>query len=660
MLALPAFMSASAQQPRRLFVNQTGYARHGVKRFTAVGVADKTAFELIDRRSGRRCHLGLLHGGVGDFSSAHLGPGASDGGAYVLRLVDDPAVQSDPFDIGPHLPVSAGLDMVVPFLTDVRSLIGTHPSAYGGRAFRDGTFYSYETASLITLWCAHPDYFLNLPRRIERQSDCDRLLDPNFHWIRDTGDTGALETARRYYRELPPPIGGDVPDAIALIHWGIGFSLLSPVSQDPSDQTTPAAIHAQTVEEFAFFLHALPTLRQWFAPEFTRRVQEVATTLWPKVGLFDVITEVGGLKGRHAPGHSILPNLMMAEAVRAADPAAAQRHTAAARAQAAWIIANVDLTDPRYTKGQRQSENRLATGLCALLLHHPDSAPPGLADFLRRYAAVIEARSENMWDFRRWDETQWGPPRWSAESPQPAVVKPGSGWNDVGNVAGLPGVTAWLARVDSSRAARLRAIGVAHLDTLAGRNPIGAHAANHGVKDYFGVERGWPVHYPPDICARLELVRGTLSSSASNEHYPYNPSGAFRHPEGWVAFNASYNMSLAELITLDGTIGVEDVDGRPIETWPAARPVRLFADIPRGIGTHLIDTVTLRLDGAGETRSFTLAWNGSRFTLAQPVRLDRHLADDGTATLRYGHGYWSNALTVHRRGETIFVDRNAA
>ena len=98
---------------------------------------------------------------------------------------------------------------------------------------------------------------------------------------------------------------------------------------------------------------------------------------------------------------------------------------------------------------------------------------------------------------------------------------------------------------DAARADRLREIGVAHFDHLFGRNPVGAHSCAQGPEQFEGVERGWPKHFPEDVCARLELVRGVLNSSAASEHFPFNPGGAFRHPEGWTAFNAAFNVGLA-------------------------------------------------------------------------------------------------------------------
>ena len=71
-------------------------------------------------------------------------------------------------------------------------------------------------------------------------------------------------------------------------------------------------------------------------------------------------------KGRHAPGHSIEPNLLMhAVALREQRPDAPD-YLAAAQTQARWIVEQLDWNDPRTTKGHRMSEHKTITGLVRL------------------------------------------------------------------------------------------------------------------------------------------------------------------------------------------------------------------------------------------------------------------------------------------------------
>ena len=59
------------------------------------------------------------------------------------------------------------------------------------------------------------------------------------------------------------------------------------------------------------------------------------------------------------------------------------------------------------------------------------------------------------------------------------------------------------------------------------------------------IERGWPKKFQDNTCARLETTRGALSSSPGTEMYPFNPGGKYRHLEGWVNYNAAWNVALA-------------------------------------------------------------------------------------------------------------------
>ena len=64
---------------------------------------------------------------------------------------------------------------------------------------------------------------------------------------------------------------------------------------------------------------------------------------------------------------------------------------------------------------------------------------------------------------------------------------------------------------------------------------------------FTGIERGWPRSHPDNVCARLELCRGSISAGPGTEMFPFNPEGSFRHPEGWVNYGATWCISLAYL-----------------------------------------------------------------------------------------------------------------
>ncbi len=176
---------------------------------------------------------------------------------------------------------------------------------------------------------------------------------------------------------------------------------------------------------------------------------------------------------------------------------------------------------------------------------------------------------------------------------------------------------------------------------MAGRNPLGAHAASRATIDYAGAERGWPVQYTRDVCARLELVRGSLSSSAADEHYPFNPDGAFRHPEGWTGFNAAYNVSLAVLVH----------DRTSLNARPAGRGrVRLSLAIPRGFGERALRHIDLRLKSGGNKRTIRADWTGEAFVTAafDPAKLVKATA---SVEVAYGWGIFESTLRLRRSAD---------
>jgi len=52
------------------------------------------------------------------------------------------------------------------------------------------------------------------------------------------------------------------------------------------------------------------------------------------------------------------------------------------------------------------------------------------------------------------------------------------------------------------------------------------------------------------------LISGSLSSLPGSEMYPFNPNGKPRHGEGWTAYNANWNVSLAYLNFYEGVSSV--------------------------------------------------------------------------------------------------------
>ncbi len=553
-LMLSEAASAIPTDQHIIALNQVGFETGRPKRFTAPLSPEGSRFEVRQVGSDKALFCGEIRQRLGDFSE--FKPADCDE-EYVVVVVggDLKPGQSDPFTIRRNLYGEQFWQGAVDFLIDARSVVGTHPSAYGGCPWRDGTYYDFIVPSLVELYLADPARVEAMPVQMNWAKDKARVLSPDFRFdAKNPHSEGVMDAVRRYYIELEPPKAG-APDAVQLVHWGLGYYLMNPATRDPSGDPLPKQIHSQTVEQFAFLLHAWPRLRQWLPRSFYERCRDFAFEQWKQAGLLEVDplwdtktyltpaqmegpNPTGGplhpYKGRHAPGHSIQPNLLLFEVAKREHRRDAVLYLNAARTQAQWIIEHLDWNDPRTTKGQRMSEFKTLTSLVWLLEHYPEQSPPGLKQKLAEWAHVAIKRSDNMWDFRRYDlQDHWTIPK----------------LNEPGNLVAFTAsalAASWVMD-DTALKRRLQELAVAQLDNVFGRNPRLAAAPEYSDKGWPLIERGWPKPFPDNTCARLELTRSSLSASPGTEMYPFHPTGAYRHAEGWVNFNAAWNVALAYL-----------------------------------------------------------------------------------------------------------------
>jgi hypothetical protein len=570
-------------RPAIVSVNQSGYNSRLPKRFTAPLASDGDEFIITKQQEHKPLFKGTIQKGIGDFSAFNPA-GTKD--QFVITVTDHKSnTVSYPFGIGRFWLENAFIQPALDFMIDDRSVVGTHPSAYGGGPWRDWTYYTSEVPSMVLQYMANPSAYDNLPVQLNYDQDKARVLSPGFTYVLDLEGQNALATTRKYYTELDPPVGSHVPDIIQLMHWGIGFYMLNPVTMDPSGDPEGRRLHAQTVEQFAYFLYGFPLYKQYFTEGFYKRARDFAFNSWADAGLYAVYTDIGTGKGRECPGHSILPNLMMYEvALKEGDNKAAAKFFKAAFEQTSWIINNLDWNDPRTTKGQRSAEHKLLPALVYFLQHYPDKAPKGLREKIEQWTDVAISRSGNLWDFRRYDMgTNWTIPEYS----------------ESGNIAGFPAIALAAASVepDTAKKRRLEQLAAAATDDLFGRNPQNACAPYHFQAGFEQLEKGWPVHYLYNMCARLETVRGSISSTCSAEMYPYNPSGKFRHPEGWSAFNAAWDVGQAYLTWYDTDLQLTGRDYKRVaESFAPGDRVYIQVATPgkKAVGARVV------FDGSGE------------------------------------------------------------
>jgi hypothetical protein len=553
LLTVPASVKAAgdpAFSDQPVAMNQVGYETGGPKRFTAPKAQDGTPFSIRPAGGGDPLFQGDVRGGIGDFSA--FKPEDSTG-HLVIELEGSTQVTSDPFLIRANLYREQFWQPAVDFLIDARSAVGSHPSAFGGCPWRDGCYYDAILPALVMFYLADPEGVQAMPGQIDWAADKKRVTAPDFAFDEKVGGKSAqgfMDVVRAYY-ELEPP-APDAPDVVKLIHWGAGIYLIKPRTQDIMGDPLKLRIHPQTVEQMAYVLWAWPALKQWLPQSFYDKVREFVFANWsPSLEISrwwdsktyitaESLTEknpMGGLlhpfKGRHAPGHSIVPNLLMHEIAKREGRGDAAIYLDAAVEQADWCVKNLDWSDPRTTKGHRMSEHRTIPNLVWLLQKYPDKAPDGLKEKIDTWVDVALSRSDNLWDYRRYDmENHWSIPK----------------LNDVGNLLAFPAIATAASWVidDPKKKARLEEISTAAIDHVFGRNPRLAAAPDHEEMGFPEVERGWPVSHPPG-CAFLDTVRGSISSAPGTEMFPFNPEGSYRHREGWVNYGAAWCMSLAYL-----------------------------------------------------------------------------------------------------------------
>ncbi|MGB1875111.1 MAG: hypothetical protein ACPHNY_09000 [Akkermansiaceae bacterium] len=533
-------------------LNQVGYLTTRPKRFTAPLSGDGTEFTIQD--GDTILYRGKIKDGIGDFSAFQ--PADSET-RYTITLHggDLKNNTSKPFLIRENLAQEQYWQAATDFLNDVRSVTGTHPSAYGGCAFRDGTYYDAIVPALVKFYLADQTFVDAMPRQIDWQAEKARVMAADFPFDANNPCSGGVMEATRNYYQLDPP-KAEAPDVVKLIHWGAGYILMKPNGRDPSSSKDRAGhIEPQTVEQVAYVLWAWPALKKWLPQSFYEQCRDFCFKHWrgslkvsPQWDAKTYMTtdsfaqsihnpgNMHPFKGRHAPGHSIVPNLIMHEiALREGGEGRedAGIYLKAAVKQTEWIIKNLDWNDPRTTKGHRLSEHRTIPNLVWMLQKYPDHAPAGLKEKITEWAEVAVSRSHNLWDFRKYSEDMWTIP----------------GMNEVGNSLGLPAIAlaaSWVVD-DPALKKELERIAISSIDHVFGRNPMLAAATPHPKQGFPEVERGWPMLYKNDVCARLETVRGNIATLPGSEMYPFSPGKKFRHLEGWCNYGAAWCISLAYL-----------------------------------------------------------------------------------------------------------------
>ncbi len=529
-----------------VLLNQIGFDVNEPKRFTAPVSPDGTKFSVkkFGDSKGESLFDGEIKGHIGDFSGFKP---ADSTARYVVVLsggdLKDGA--SDPFYVRTDAYKKFFHQLAVDFMIDVRSVYGTHPSAYGGGPYRDGgRADDFAIPALVNFWLANSDEIMKMPRQIDYEKDMNRTFNNEIKYVpQNWAGPEVMRWCEMYFDNVEAP-AKDAPDVIKLIHWSVGYYLAIYMEDEKK-----FANSGGVMEQISYFLWAYPTMKKWIPESVYKEAKTAVFKYWEKANRFRIpwswdakhyppITvsdqkKLPPLAYGNAPGHTIIPNILMYEVAKREGMKDADKYLNAAIAQTEFVVNKVDFNNPLTTKAHRFSEHRTVTALVWMLGAYPDKAPKGLKEKILQWSDIMISRSDNMWDYRML-------------SPKDNI------WtmlimNDVGNLLCFPAsaISANWVQTDNAKKSRMEEIYYAQIDAIFGRNPRMCAGVGEPKMGWNDVARGWPVAYKNDICARLELCRGSISTSCGTESYPFKPNGEYRHVEGWIMYGAVWMNSLA-------------------------------------------------------------------------------------------------------------------
>lgn len=505
------YVDSTATEVKKILVNQSGYNLGRPKRFSAPEMIEKTPFEVVRKSDREVVFSGIIENGKGDFSG--FNPETQE--EFIIAANGQ---ESFPFRIGPNWLDRVTYRHMVDFMIGARHYVGNvseiRPISF---EWRDGDFFNWAMQSLVAMYLSNPEAY-------------DRMKVTSSYVSNSTFP----ENYRGFWGKLEP-FRPETPDIIQLIHW------------DADVKVSKGLDHEMQKAELAHFLYAWPYLQKWLPRQNFDAVYAYATSMWekasvskhslsqydlsPEHNLLALKTQLGTTKGEMPPGFSVIPNLMMYEVAKREGAKDAEKYFDAAYRQLDWMIKNLDWNDPMTTKGQRMSEHMTMRAFAFFQSNYPDRAPDRLKEKVQEWATIAIARSDNFWDFRKYDETEWTPP----------------GWNETGNILGFPAAvfSAMTVLDDSDLKKSLEILAWSHFENSFGRNPTGRQFSYKGPEEVEGVDLGWYSRHKGGY-GLLEDLPFVFDGSPKSFHYPNHPeAGNLGWTEGWVQFNTAFNTSMA-------------------------------------------------------------------------------------------------------------------
>lgn len=506
---------------KKWYINQCGYDTKKSKRATFTNGVRGCNFYLKDAITNEIVFTGVIYNQIADFTKF------TTAGEYYLECI---GIKSYNFKIAENRIFNVSISPAMKFMEQSRgdSGVDTHNST--GYAWRDSHQFSFELNSLVMMYMSNPSYYENLPKDVYKVNECEYTElqtqnEPNIIWLIKFGVT-------RYYK------------------WATENNI---------------QLHALIKGQVAYFLYLYPHITDYITREFYEQIRDFTISQWSinscnktwyDVGsnyhnLFSTQSLVGGVKGCLPPGFAIVPNLMMYEVLKRDGIDGYQDYLDSAINNLTWLL-GLDLTDSKYTKGQRMNEYIVIHSLTYMYEMYSNLCPSNTYQTILNISKTFISRSNNIWDYRQYrtknDLSSNTSTLWVNEETSGGLC------NQPGNVAGFLGVCLMLARVidDDIISNKLKQIGISHIDHVYGRNPTGRHLCYKATTDFEDAKLGWITHM--NGIANLEWCEGALDGSPKEASYPYNPSADAGYSESWVAFNTAWNMSLAYLCGEDKNI----------------------------------------------------------------------------------------------------------
>ncbi len=471
------------------YVNQLGYNLGESKRFVCYGADDDSAFVIRNKSTGLVMYQGSMLNNEGWFTD--FNPISTD--EFIIEV--EGHGKSVPFWIADQLLEKNATKLGYAFFMDVRGFpdLETYDmtQVYGGGPSRDGGAYGLETTFEILQYASNPALFDLWTKELGDDKVADLIDLILWH----------AEFAYKFH---------DYNGPVKNRHGTLGYRGMPRMNYDFWNTLDHLAAVCAAYHSFLkpylskekYQKYRQLCLDKWEVYERHKVIRYwTYSRKWVDAG-FQEFNEMG-----NAFGQSVFANLLMYECERHEPNGSPEKFLKWAYESAEDVIANWNFNNPRHMWWIRNAEHITPQSLAFYLLIAPEKAPEGTKAKLAAWAAHMKQKTNNFWQYRVHNETEWAHKKTKELGGAPAL---GGSMFAVAYVLNDP---------------QLRSIGWAQVDFVYGVNPVGTHLGNKSrdrveIDGFWeGVENGWPQSHPEGF-GKLGKVRGTLDGSPLDGQFP--------------------------------------------------------------------------------------------------------------------------------------------